>query len=423
MRTIFNSFLILVFSLSRVISQPNYDETKVPVFKLPPILVDQNNRKIISASEWNTRRRNEILSLLIKEEYGRIPDGNVKTSFRVLHEKSGVLEGMADRKEVEMEFSGNGKKITSVLLVYLPAGMTKPVPVFLGYNFNGNHAVFPDPGISRTNSWVRNNVILGVVNNVSTESSRGGDAGDYPILNILARGYGFATLYYGDIDPDFDDGFENGIQPLFYKTGQGKPAVDEWGSIGAWAWGLSRTLDYLETDIKVDAGKVAVFGHSRLGKTSLWAGAIDPRFALVISNDSGCGGAALSKRKFGETVERINTAFPHWFCDNFNRYNNNEEALTFDQHMLLSLIAPRPLYVASAANDLWADPKGEYLSLYHAGEVYRLLGSESIDVGEMPEINHPLVIGSTGYHIRSGEHALTFYDWDQYLNFADNFLK
>jgi len=398
---------------------PNYDESKVPEYTLPDPLVSNNGQKIRSVEQWYNIRRPEIVQAFENEVYGQIPAGTPEKKVQLLSVDYNALFGAAIRKEVRLTYTGNGKTMNMDVLIYLPKDDGNgPSPIFLGLNFYGNHTIHRDPGITITNSWVSNNEAFGITNNKGTPASRGVRSNRWPIEKIIENGYGLATIYYGDIDPDFDDGFQNGIHPLFYREGQHAPEKYEWGSIAAWAWGLSQALDYFETDNQINAEQVIVIGHSRLGKTSLWAGAVDPRFAIVISNDSGCGGAALSRRKYGETVYRINTAFPHWFCDNFNHYNNNEGALPVDQHMLISLIAPRPVYVASAEEDEWADPKGEFLSLKHSSEVYKLLGEKDFSVNKMPAVGDPIT-GILGYHIRPGKHDLTLYDWEQYIQFAD----
>ncbi len=403
-------------------NEVNYDESKVPAYTLPDPLVLSSGEKVKTIEEWESRRRPEILALFKSEMYGKFPPGKVRVSFEPLEESREALDGTAIRKQIRAHFSGNGRELHMDILIYLPKEVSGPAPLFVGMNFYGNHTINEDTAIIKSESWARNNEAYGVKDNVSSEAKRGAASHRWPVKEILGRGYGLATIYYGDVDPDFDDGFQNGIHPLFYKPGQTRPADDEWGSIGAWAWGLSRAVDYFETDPQIDPHKIAVIGHSRLGKTSLWAGANDRRFALVISNDSGCGGAALSRRRYGETVALINTSFPHWFDTNFKKYNNNEDALPFDQHMLIALMAPRPVYIASAQEDRWADPKGEFLSGKFASPVFELYGLEGLPADQMPPVNHP-VSGTIGYHIRTGKHDLTLYDWQQYMNFADKFFK
>ncbi|WP_237607399.1 glucuronyl esterase domain-containing protein [Roseimaritima sediminicola] len=377
---------------------PNHDETLVPEFRLPDPLAG-----VSSPEQWPARRQ-KILEQFAAEMYGKVP-AEVTDDYVVKDQGTPqtVLAGKATMRQPVITVAGRDLS----LLVLLPAGVQDPVPVFLAYNFHGNHTVLDHPDIALTDHWVRKG------DHRAKEEQRGQSTSSYGAEQIIDAGFGLVTLYYGDVDPDVDDDFQNGVHAAF----ENPPADDQWGSIATWAWGLSRVLDYLETVPGIDAERVAVMGHSRLGKTALWAGARDQRFSIVISNNSGCGGAALSRRRFGETVERINTVFPHWFCDNFLKYNDNEDALPFDQHMLIALMAPRPTYVASAARDLHADPRGEFLATLHASPVYELLGTSGLPADEMPPVDEP-VHGQLGYHVRSGGHAVTAFDWQQYIAFA-----
>ncbi len=402
--------------------QINYDESKVPAYTLPDPLVMENGVKVTTPAQWWKQRRSAILKIFDENVYGKVPGKLQHITFRVREISRKALDGLAIRKQVTVLFTGNDSGPKMDLLIYIPNSSKKPLPAFLGLNFYGNQTVCKDTGIFLCRSWVRNNPDFGIYDHRATGASRGVRASRWPVKKILASGYALVTACYNDIDPDFDDGFQNGVQPLFYKPGQQRPAPDEWGAIAAWAWGLSRALDYLETDPDIDAGRVAVMGHSRLGKTALWAAAEDQRFAMAISNMSGCGGAALSRRQYGETVERINTSFPHWFCANFKMYNDHEDALPVDQHELIALIAPRPVYITAAVEDRWADPKGMFLAARYATPVYRLLGKTGLpDHAEM--IPGKPVMGTIGFHIRPGMHDVTSYDWQQFLLFANKFLK
>lgn len=394
--------------------EPIYDEDEVPDYTLPDPLVFEDGTPVKTPADWE-KRRAELLELFRTHVYGRTPIGRPEAmKIARLNKVDDFLGGKAKLEEYRLLFDGTPDGPHLDLLLIKPRETPeKGHPTVLALNFSGNHSIHPSEAIALNQSWMRmssSDEKEGIViDHRATEKARGIKSSRWPVEKIIDAGVALATFYYGDVDPDFHDEFENGIHSL-----SGVPAEDEWGSIGAWAWGASRAMDFLETDPEIEHERVAVMGHSRLGKTALWAGAQDERFALVISNNSGCGGAALSRRRFGERVSRINDSFPHWFCRNFRKYNENEADLPVDQHELIALIAPRRVCIASAVEDRWADPKGEFLSARHASPVFALLGLEGISTDTQPDLHEP-VGGEVRYHVRAGKHDVTDYDWEQYL--------
>lgn len=400
-------------------TQVNYDEDAIQPYTLPELLTLENGESVKTIEDWETNRRPQILSLYKNQVFGNIPAAKISSTIEVVEQSDLALGNTAVRKQIAIELKDNNKTLTINILLYLPKDIKNP-HIFLGYNFYGNQSIIDDPNVILSDAWVRNNEDFGITTNKQTEASRGKRSSRWPVQKIISEGFGLATIYYGDVDPDKPD-FSDGIHHFYYDDGQSQPQNGEWGSIAAWAWGMSRCLDYLKTNVLLKESKFIAFGHSRLGKTSLWAGSLDDRFDIVISNNSGCGGAALSRRRFGETVSIINQNFPHWFTDNFKQYSHNEASLPIDQHMLIALMAPRPVYIASAEDDRWADPYGEYLSGYHASSIYDLYGKEGLRKATPPIVNTPIHT-SIGYHVRSGGHNVTDYDWEQFMSFARQHL-
>jgi hypothetical protein len=388
------SLAILLFSCSLHAQKrgTNYDEAKVPAYELPDPLQFDDGREVRNARQWEKKRRPQVLEVFAQEMYGHMPARPEGLHFSTISEET-VYAGLGLRKVVRIYLDADQAHWFDVL-IHLPKDAAGPVPMFVGLNFKGNDATLDERADFR-----------------------------WPYELVLKAGMGVATAWRDSIEPDGKDSKlaeaegvcrDGGVRSWYNKDG-------DWGAISAWAWGLSRIVDYLETDEAYDTDRLAVIGHSRLGKTALWAGANDLRFDMVISNDSGCCGAALSRRKFGETFEVIDTAFPHWFTREFDKYKGKEETFPADQHWLIALAAPRPVYVASATEDLWADPKGEWLAAKAAEPVYALFGMQGLDDG-MPAPDVSDGDGRIGYHIRSGKHNILAFDWQQYISFMNRHL-
>ncbi len=404
-----------------------YEESLVPPYTVTDPLLCRDGTRVKDVQTWQQKRRPELLELFAREVYGRTPGGRPRgMHWEQTSVDRSALGGKAVRREITIWFTEKKEGPKAHVLIYQPpgeAGAHAPWPVFLGLNYYGNQSVNSDPGITPSQAWMRPTAEFKIVNNRATEGTRGAHASRWNVETVVARGFATATVYYGDLCEDHNEGLTRDVGALFGTKPVHDRAPDEWGAIGIWAWGLSRVMDYLETDPEIDAKRVALHGHSRLGKAALWAGAQDPRFPLVISNNSGCGGAALSKRIFGETVARINQNLPYWFAINFRAYNDREDTLPIDQHELIALIAPRAVYVASAEDDRWADPRGEYLGAKLAEPVYALYGKKGLGVSEMPALHQPVHGEGLAYHIRAGKHDINSYDWAHYMDYANRLFR
>ncbi len=376
--------------------------------------------RVKNASDWRTKRRPELLALFTREMYGVAPPRSPQMKFVVFDKGTDALGGKAIRRQITVLLKGdpNGPKFD--MLLYVPKKATGRVPAILGINFWGNHAITSDPGVRITTNHVESGKnsyadLTCVKDGQATEACRGVNAAQWPIEAMMDKGYALATIYRGDIDPDTKDGFDKSLK-AFYPELQGRG--DNFSTIGEWAWALSRCIDYLVTDRAIDSKRVAVFGWSRLGKAALWAAANDERFSAAISDDSGAGGAKLFHRGIAENITRLNTVFPHWYDENFRKYNGKDTALPFDQHEMMALIAPRAVYVASAQDDANADPEGEFAGAKAAEPVFRLLGGKGTLPDKWPAVNQS-VGDDLAYHVRTGGHDVKPFDWDQYFAFLD----
>jgi hypothetical protein len=379
--------------------------------ELPNPLVMFDGTKVSSAEQWHGQRRAELKQLFQHYMYGYLP-APTKITAKVSGEKT-LFGNKAVKKDVVISYGPKGTPPIGVLVV-LP-NTKRPVPVFVALNFSGNHAAIKDPSVPITKSWMRK-----AKNNIATEAGRGKEVDKWNVETIIDRGYGIAMFYYGDVDPDKND-FSDGVHPHFMKPGQKKLGKHDWGAIAAWAYGVHRVVDYIVTDDAIDPGRIACVGHSRLGKTTLLAAALDERIALAIPHQAGCGGTAPSRGKVGESVERINTSFPHWFNDTYPEFNKQTDKLPFDQNGLVALCAPRPVLFSNVIKDQWANPDGQFGVLKAAEPVYKFLGVEGLASHDIPPLGK-LMNSRLGYYIRSGGHSMTLDDWNVFLDFADKHL-
>ena len=397
----------------------NYSEEKVRAYTLPDPLVLENKARVANADQWFNERRPEILKSYREQIYGRVPANTPAVTWTVAETNAGARGGTAVMQRVTGRMGSKPDGPRMNLTVYLPAKASGPVPLVLSITFG-----FPAarPSTAKAGQPPAKTPEKATPAKPAA-GPRPGAGGFDPVAEVLGRGWGYASLPYGEIQPDRADRWSEGVIGLTLKEGQKRPAADEWGTISAWAWGISRAIDYLQTDPAVDAKRISITGASRLGKTVLWAAAQDERVAAVFSVVSGEMGAALIRRDWGETLDDMAQNFPWQFAGNLQQWVGRWDELPVDQHMLISLCAPRPVYVNGGLTDQWSDPKGEFLALVAAGPVYRLLGVKDLGVTELPPLDAPVTTGELGFHYHSRGHMAVPADWKAYLDFAERHFQ
>ena len=404
------TLFLWVFPIALAAQQPkeldydvNYNEASVPNYVLPGLLETTRGEQIKTVVAWEQVRRPEILSLFANLVYGQIPVARfpITTSHDVIETTPGFMDGRATRKRIHISFENAKGRADMTVVLIVPNGLEAPAPAIMIHSFDD----------TQSNRFDEHPEQAGVLRN------------GWPVGEMLDRGYAFVAVYQQDLVGHNEVSFQEGIHPLFYRDGQSFPKANEWGVLSAVAWGGMRVMDYLEQDSDIDHTRVALMGHSKMGKAALWTGAQDERFALVVSAQSGCAGAALWRRRSGETLKKMVTRFPYWLSRNAWNFIEQEDDLPVDQHMLIALMAPRPVYIASGEADTWADPRGEYLSGYHAGPAFELYGEKGLHSATFPEVDQPIIESTIGYHVRKGGHSVERYDWTQFMNFADYHFK
>ena len=371
-----------------------------------------DGKPVRDGKTWYNKRRPEIVHLYEEDQFGKSPGAPPDVMYDAFDTGTPAFDGKAIRKQTTIYFSHDKAGPKMDLLVYLPAKAQKPAPLLLNISFSANSVTVDDPGVKEGEIWNRDHK--------KVPAKQGRAFGKVDVVPLLDAGFGFATVYYGDIEPDFEGGLPYGVRALYLKPGQTRPAPDEWGAIAAWSWGLSRALDYLQKDAAIDPKRVALYGASRLGKTVLWAGAHDTRFAAVIACCSGEGGAALSRRDYGETIAHLTapSRFPYQFCENYGKFAHHVDQLPVDGNMLVALMAPRPLLLQTGNTDYWSDPKGEFLAEVAAGPVYRLLGKQGLETDVWPPAG-VAIMHTLAYYMHAGGHGTLPADWVQFLKFLE----